>query len=123
MGHAFPFLGGGGGGKRAHVNMGASGKFDNKLFQNQGRTIQNQNSNLTDENIRQYLDGWNNGYRENGHGGGGLIIGDGNSGGGIGGYTGSTPTNGITPVPEPAAMLLLGAGLILLAGYGRKKLN
>jgi hypothetical protein len=28
-----------------------------------------------------------------------------------------------TPVPEPSTMLLLGAGLICLAGYGRKKLN
>ncbi len=33
------------------------------------------------------------------------------------------PGPGPNPVPEPATMLLLGAGLIGLAGYGRKTLN
>jgi hypothetical protein len=27
----------------------------------------------------------------------------------------------VTPVPEPGTMLLLGPGLLALAGYGRKK--
>jgi hypothetical protein len=114
--HAFLFLGGGGGGKgqRTHVDMGTVGQFDFHHFQNGGT-----NSNLNDENLRHYLEGGNNGYQDNEHHGDGIIIG----GSDRDGYTGGNQTNGSAPVPEPTTMLLLSAGLIGVAGYGRKKLN
>ena len=36
-------------------------------------------------------------------------------------FTFSNTTSGATPVPEPASVLIIGIGLIAVAGYGRKR--
>jgi hypothetical protein len=41
---------------------------------------------------------------------------------GLAGTAGATGS-GVHPVPEPATMLLLGSGLVAVAGLGRKKIS
>jgi hypothetical protein len=108
MGHAFWIFGGGGGGGKggngARPSDAQGAHFDFGFMQH----LQNVSEPPTKGDDGPVIGQFDiDSYRHELNGGGGLTGGDG-------------PVQ-TKPVPEPATMILLGIGLIGLAGYGRNK--